>query len=227
MVDEFGHELAEPLSIIYNNITASGHWPKHWKIEHGFPLKKVPQPCNEDDLRIISLTPMYSKIYEKIVMEWLLKYLGDKIDPYQYGGQKENSVAHYLIDFINFVSYNQDIKKIHAVLAVTIDFSKAFNRQNHLILIELLSELGVPGWLLNVIIGFSKNRELEVYFKGVKSSRKQLPGGGPQGTVLGMFLFLILINRAGFSNLPRNTGDVICNTSVNKKNNGENSFKVD
>ena len=150
LVYEFGHELAEPLSIIYNNITASGHWPKHWKIEHGFPLKKVPQPCNEDDLRIISLTPMHSKIYEKIVMEWLLKYLEDKIDPYQYGGQKENSVAHYLIDFINFVSYNQDIKKIHAVLAVTIDFSKAFNRQNHLILIELLSELGVPGWLLNV-----------------------------------------------------------------------------
>ena len=34
--------------------------------------------------------------------------------------------------------------------------------------------------------------------KGKQSSKKSLPGGTPQGTRLGMFLFLILINFAGF-----------------------------
>ena len=96
--------------------------------------------------------------------------------------------------------YDQDIKEIHAVLAVTIDFSKAFNRLNHNIIVEILSELGVPGWLLQIVIGFLENREIEVSYKGAKSERKQLPGGSPQGTVLGMFLFLILINSAGFKN---------------------------
>ena len=131
-------------------------------------------------------------------MVWLLDYLKEHIDVWQYGGQKGNSVAHYLIDFINFVGYNQDISKIHAVLAVSIDFSKAFNRQNHNILIELLSDLGVPGWLLQIVMGFLENRWLEVHYKGETSSRKRLPGGGPQGTILGMFLFLIIFN-AGFS----------------------------
>ena len=102
-------------------------------------------------------------------------------------------MVYYLIDFINFIAYNQDISDIQAVLAVTVDFSKAFNRQNHFILVELLSELGVPGWLLKIIIGFLKDREMEVIYKGVKSSRKKLLGGGPQGTILGMFLFLILM----------------------------------
>ena len=91
------------------------------------------------------------------------------------------------------------MKNIHAVLAATVDFSKAFNRQNHNILITLLSELGVPGWLLRIVIGFLENRELVVTHKGVTSGKFQLPGGGPQGTILGMFLFLILINAAGLS----------------------------
>ena len=46
---------------------------------------------------------------------------------------------------------------------------------------------------------------------------KELPGGGPQGTVLGMFLFLILINAVGFKNLTRNTGTIICNPSIMKR----------
>ena len=103
-------------------------------------------------------------------MTWLLDYLKEHIDWNQYGGQ--NSVTQYLIDFVNFISYKQDIKDIHGVLAVNIDFSKAFNTQNHNILIELLSEYGVHGWLLRIVRGFLENRELEVNFKGEKSGRK-------------------------------------------------------
>ena len=60
-----------------------------------------------------------------------------------------------------------------------------------------MSELGVPGWLLQIVIGFLENRKMEVHFKNETSETKDLPGGGPQGTILGMFLFLILINAAG------------------------------
>ena len=214
---EFGPELAVPLSKIYNNIVKKGLWPDIWKVEHGLPLKKTPQPENEDQIRIISLTPFFSKLFERFVITWLLEYLQPHLDWGQYGGQKGNSVSHYLIDFINFISYNQDIKNIHAVLAVAVDFSKAFNRQNHNILIELLSELGVPGWLLKIVMGFLENRQLEVHFKGEQSGRKNLPGGGPQGTVLGMFLFLILINAAGFKDRIKNTGQIITQPGVNKR----------
>ena len=142
-------------------------------------------------------------------MEWLLEYVGPHIDRGQYGGQKGESVTHYLIDFINFVMYNQDLKNMHAVLAVAIDFSKAFNRQNHNILVTLLSDLGVPGWLLQIVIGFLENRVLQVNYKNEISGRKCLPGGGPQGTILGMFLFLILINAAGFKDNLKDVGKFI------------------
>ena len=209
LIQEFAPELATPLEKIYNNITRTGKWPTDWKVEYGIPLKKVANPIDEDGLRIISLTAFNSKVYEKIVMEWLMEYVGPHIDWGQYGGQKGNSVTHYLIDFINFVMYNHDLKNMHAVLAVAIDFSKAFNRQNHNILVTLLSDLGVPGWLLQIVIGFLENRVLQVSFKNEESRRKKLPGGGPQGTILGMFLFLILINAAGFRNNLKNIGKFI------------------
>ena len=43
---EFRPELAVPLSKIYNSIVQKGLWPDSWKVEHGLPLKKTPQPEN-------------------------------------------------------------------------------------------------------------------------------------------------------------------------------------
>ena len=45
--------------------------------------------------------------------------------------------------------------------------------------------------------------------KGSSSRRKSLPGGGPQGTKLGLFLFLILINAAGYPHLEQNLGEKV------------------
>ena len=45
-----------------------------------------------------------------------------------------------------------------------------------------------------------------VTYKGDKSGIKEIPGGGPQGTILGMFLFLVLINEAGFKNENESIG---------------------
>ena len=64
----------------------------------------------------------------------------------------------------------------------------------------------MPGWLLRIVVGFFENRELLVNYKGCKSNRMRLPGGGPQGTLLGMFLFLMMINAAGFRNNLQNVG---------------------
>ena len=80
----------------------------------------------------------------------------------QYGGTKGSSTNHYLIDMITYILYNQDLKEPRAVLAAMVDFEKAFNRQNHNILVTKLHDMGVPGWLLNVVKGFLEGRTLVV-----------------------------------------------------------------
>ena len=89
------------------------------------------------------------------------------------------------------------------------DLSKAFNRINHNIMITILSDMGVPGWLLRIIMGFLSDRERVLRYKGLKSNRKRLPR-------LGLFLFLILINVAGVGILQTHTGEHIT-TKLNKR----------
>ena len=185
--------------IIYNNIFQTGQWPEQWKLETGIPIPKCQNKLeNEDSLRVISLTNNFSKILERIIMKRLLEHIGDKIDMRQFGGVKNTSTTHYLIEFLSFILFNLDNSEAHAVLSTMIDFSKAFNRIDHNIIISKLADLNVPPWILKVLIGFLSKRTLQVKYRGKLSKIMEMPGGGPQGTIIGMFLFIILINPVNF-----------------------------
>ena len=77
LIKEFDQELSDPVSQIYRSITRSGKWPKRWQTEQGLELKKIPSPLTEHFARSISLTPFFSKLYEKVVLKWLLPTLRD------------------------------------------------------------------------------------------------------------------------------------------------------
>ena len=82
-------------------------------------------------------------------------------------------------------------------------------KTNENILITKLSDLGVPGWLLKLVMAFLEGRAMRVRYKGKISDYYPLPGGGPQGALLGLFLFLVLINDVGFEGQTNNAGDLI------------------
>ena len=93
-------------------------------------------------------------MFEKFLMEWLLKIIGGKLDRNQFGGTRKVSTVHYLIELFSFILFNLYNQKSHAVLTTLIDFSKAFNRINHNLIITKLADLGVPAWLLKIIMVF-------------------------------------------------------------------------
>ena len=49
-----------------------------------------------------------------------MSFIGDQLDPKQFGGLKGNSISHYMIELINFILYNQDYNLPIAVLACAI-----------------------------------------------------------------------------------------------------------
>ena len=75
-----------------------------------------------------------------------------------------------------------------------IDFSKAFNKVSHEKLALKLHDYGIRGPALKRVKGFLDNRHQSVMVNGSSSEPTAVSSGVPQGSVLGLLLFLIYIN---------------------------------
>ena len=78
------------------------------------------------------------------------------------------------------------------------DWSKAFNKVNHNIVMRILMALKVPQWLLRLLMSYLQNRKMILRFRNCTSDPKDLPGGCPQGTLIGVILYILYINPIGF-----------------------------
>ena len=160
-------------------------------------------------MRAISKSPLLSSLFEKFVVKWLLGYVEHQIDWAQYGAMKGCSVAHLMVELSTFIHYNLDLKSRQGVTLTCIDYSKAFNRQDHNTFLTILHSLNVPGWLIKIISGFLHNCTMVMSVDGGTSSPKTMPGGGPAGTTLGLLMFILLVNRTANPGLQPQWGKLL------------------
>ena len=77
---------------------------------------------------------------------------------------------------------------------IYIDLSKAFDTLDHSILLLKLKYYGVTGCSNDLLSSYLTDRSQYVEFSGHKSDTLPISTGVPQGSVLGLLLFLIYIN---------------------------------
>ena len=111
---------------IVNCCIEANYFPDPWKISIGKPLSKVANPVSFNDLRIISILPVLSKVMEKLLSGQLYEHcISHKILPdYQCGFRKGFSTAVALTNVTDDIFLATD-KKQCSVL-VLLDYSKAF-----------------------------------------------------------------------------------------------------
>ena len=199
ILKEFLPELALPVSIIIKEAVSTHTWPDDYKKEYHLPLKKCPLPQTEDDLRGIGLTNWISKQLERFLLNWIWPYIKPHIDPDQMGGMPGCSIEHYIIKMMHFVFKSMDGNPDAAVLAVPVDYSKAFNRMLHSNILNIVAELSppVPICAIKLLKSYLTKRSMCIRYKQATSSFQQCPGGGPQGGLLTGILFCLQVNKAG------------------------------
>ena len=188
-------EIISPiLCKIVNRSFEMGQFPKFFKTARVIPLYKTGEPNDVNNYRPISILPIFSKIFEKLVYKQIYGYLqiNNFLSKNQYGFRKKMSTTDAVIDTTQFIFDSLDKGK--TVVSFFLDFSKAFDCVNHAILLRKLEAYGIRGLAKDWFSSYLHNRNQYVVLNNATSLTKSIHYGVPQGSTLGPLLFLIFIN---------------------------------
>jgi hypothetical protein len=192
---EYSYELALPVSMIINSSIAEESLPTIWKLANVVPLPKKSK--TEDitgDLRPISLTPTLSKLAEHfIVHEHVKPAILEKLGSDQFGCIPGSSTTHALVSmFHNWAKATDGTG--NDVRVFVMDYKKAFDLIDHKLVMAKLSN-NINPYIINRIGDFLSNRNQRVKLtEDCFSEWLHVPSGVPQGTKLGQWLFIVMID---------------------------------
>ena len=195
MIKNFTPATVEYLLRIINTSWKTSKVPYQWKQGLIKPMFKAGKPRNElKSFRPITLTSVVGKLAERLVydrlMHWLTKH--SSLSPLQAGFRRGRNTCEQITVLVDAV-VRMHMKRKRSVF-LSFDFTAAFDRINHKILLLKLVKMGVPNVIIRWITDFLTNRKVRVEANGYLSEFRTLAKGVPQGSILGPLLYLIYVD---------------------------------
>ena len=156
-------ELSYILAKLFNMCLKESCFPDCWKVSSMVPVfKNVRERSTAKNYHPVSLLSVVSKIFEKLVHNWIFDYLKNcsLFSDFQYGFRNSRSTADLLT--VVYDRITRVFNRSGATRAVALDISKAFNRVWHAGLLPELKSYGISGQIFGLISSFLSNRRLRV-----------------------------------------------------------------
>ena len=196
VIKTYCNVLCKPITIMINQSLNSGIFPDQLKIAKVLPIYKGNNSDSNklSNYRPISILPVISKIFERVIYNQLYAYFiqNNLFYSSQYGFRSKHSTELAALEFVDRINNLLDSR--NTPLAIFMDLSKAFDTINHTILIHKLHSYGISDKELRWFESYLQNRKQFVSLNDFSSPCLQISTGVPQGSILGPLLFLIYVN---------------------------------
>ena len=176
---------------IYNAILRLSYFPKQWKVAE---IQIVPKPGKPMELlnsyRPISLLPILSKVFEKLLLSRLHPVLIQRhiIPDHQFGFRAQHSTIEQVHRVYNHIRSALEEKEFCA--SAFLDISQAFDKVWHTGLLYKLKAL-LPYTFFEFFRTYLNERSFRVKLHDCTSDLYRVEAGVPQGSVLGPVLYTI------------------------------------
>lgn len=176
---------------IVNSCLLDSVFPECWKISRIMPIPKEKDATSFNDLRPISILPVLSKVVEKIMYNQIVLYVSENslLPEIQSGFRAGYSCSTALLKVTDDIISAADEGKVTAL--VLLDFTKAFERIDHSLLLAILKFMGFTHEAVTLIRNYLSTRFKFVETTNGRSNLEYVSHGVPQGSILGPLLFSI------------------------------------
>ena len=191
LLRQCSYELAVIVSYIINCSVISGKVPSYWLNALVTPVPKVSKPTGFSDYCPISVTPLISRLTERIIVQrWILLSVPPDMLRDQYAFKPTGSTTAALIYFMHQVT--KLLEENNYVRCLLIDFSKAFDKVDLIILVQKLKTLDLPANVINWICSFLTGHSQQCGVNGHLSEAISIGLSVVQGSGIGPMLYAIM-----------------------------------
>ena len=161
--------ISSILTTIYKRFYETGEIPQDWRSADVTPVYKKGKKSDPANYRPISLTSIPCKLLEHIITSAIMKHgkRNDILYDLQHGFRDKRSCESQLLGFIdNVVNATHNGQQSDVVV---MDFSKAFDKVSHHLLVDKLSHYGIQGHTNRWIKNWLSDRTQTVVLEGERS----------------------------------------------------------
>lgn len=168
--------------------------PSQWKQARIRPVRKVPVPIQSADYRPISITPILTRIMERMVVTQyiypsLLAPPSTLTFADQFAFRPTGSTTAAIITILDHIT--RLLVENPYVIVIAIDFTKAFDTVRHATLVEKLAMLNLPDNVCNWLSNFFSRRSHCTMFQGDTSSYLEVSASIIQGSAVGPAAYVV------------------------------------
>ena len=147
--------------------------------------------------RPVSLLPMFGKIFERLIFNPVFEFFEESklLSPNQSGFRPNGSCENQLPSIVYSIYADLDQGCSLEVRANFLDISKAFDEVWHKGLLYKVETVGISGNLHRIFQSLLSDRFQRVVLNSHSSNWSPVLVGVPQGSILGLLLFLVYINH--------------------------------